>query len=81
MPRYFFHVHDLLGAIKDDEGMDLADLDEAKAEAVRSAREMVAEGKKVGAAGLDRVIEVKTAEGETVFMLIFEEAFLRDLGS
>lgn len=78
MPKYYFHVHDRLGVINDDEGMELADMDEVKAEAIQSAREMLAEGKKLGVLGLDRMIAVKDADGKTVLTLHFEDAVLRD---
>lgn len=42
MPNYFFHIRDSAGVIADDEGMALADLPAARAEAKISAMEIYA---------------------------------------
>lgn len=80
MARYFFHVHDRLGILEDDEGIEFTTLDEAKEEAQRSARDLMAESKKFGTLGLDRVIEVQTANGDTVYSLWFKDALRPDDG-
>jgi hypothetical protein len=77
MPRFFFDVLDRLGVIKDDEGMELPSLDEAKAEAMRSAQDLIAEAEKIGPPALYRSIEVQTAEGATVWKLKFHDAVAR----
>ena len=41
MPQYYFHICDSLGVIADDEGMPLADLHAARAEANMSMLEIV----------------------------------------
>ncbi|WP_409515593.1 DUF6894 family protein [Agrobacterium sp.] len=43
MPRYFFHVRDCDGLSLDEEGVELASDDRARAEAMQAAREMLAE--------------------------------------
>jgi len=43
MPRYFFHVRDRDGLSLDEEGVELASDDRARAEAMQAAREMLAE--------------------------------------
>jgi len=43
MPRYFFHVSDTDGTSFDEEGVVLASDDQARAEAMQAAREMLAE--------------------------------------
>ncbi|MBV9419721.1 MAG: hypothetical protein JO348_08110 [Alphaproteobacteria bacterium] len=45
MPRYYFHIRDAMGTIDDTEGLELATLDAAEAEAQRSA-ESIAEQRK-----------------------------------
>jgi hypothetical protein len=78
MPMYFFDIHDRLGVIKDTEGMELGSMDEVRAEAVRSAREMIAESRKIGSPALDRMFAVRNAEGEIVLNFRFGDAVLRD---
>jgi hypothetical protein len=40
MPRYYFHVHDSDGLDRDRVGTELADIHEARSEAVNVAREL-----------------------------------------
>jgi hypothetical protein len=42
MPRYFFHIRSDDVFIRDPDGSDLPDLDAARAEAVHSARDLLA---------------------------------------
>jgi hypothetical protein len=44
MCTYYFHVRDEIGLVQDQDGIDLPDLRTAAAEAMRSAREYVADG-------------------------------------
>ena len=41
--RYFFHIRTEDGLIPDEEGMDLPGLDQARAEAITSARDLATE--------------------------------------
>jgi len=43
MPRYYFHIEDDGDTIVDREGIELADLDAAREEAVAGAREIMSE--------------------------------------
>ena len=43
MPRYFFHIKDDDHLIRDEEGVDLDDLDAIKAEVIESSRAVVSE--------------------------------------
>lgn len=78
MTKYFFHVRDRLGVMKDNEGMELSTLEDARAEALRSAKHLIAESKKFGTFGLDRVIEVEDGDGQRVYTLPFKTAHLLD---
>ena len=56
MPRYFFHVRSLGGGVAEDtEGIELPDLETARAEAEQSAVELSFEA-------LDELIEVEAVE-------------------
>ena len=50
MQRYFFHLRDGGELIPDETGMDLAGLEEARREAVQSARDILAEQFRAGQA-------------------------------
>jgi hypothetical protein len=43
MPRYFFNIRDDQDMVRDEEGMDLPDLQSAREEAQDCARELLAE--------------------------------------
>jgi hypothetical protein len=49
MPTYYFHVRSGSELIRDQEGQELASLEDARAEALGSARDLLAEGARVGA--------------------------------
>ena len=48
MPRYFFHMRSDQGFIRDPDGSELPDLDAARAEAIVSARHLLADMLKHG---------------------------------
>ena len=48
LPRYYFHIQEPNQTIRDDEGQECPDLESAKREAALSARELVAEGVRLG---------------------------------
>jgi hypothetical protein len=48
MPRFYFHIRDGRKLIPDEEGLGLPNFSTAKREAVRSARELLAEAIMMG---------------------------------
>ena len=72
MTRYYFNIIDGV-RIDDEEGQELADDDAARAEAVRSARSMMAEAVWNGRLPLDESIEI-VAHGRVVAVLPFSDA-------
>ena|SRR5688500_18276661 len=73
MPRFFFHIRD--GATLDDpDGMFLPDVRAARLEAVRSARDIMADDLRRGRIHLSSWIEVTDAQGEPIFAVPFGEA-------
>jgi hypothetical protein len=74
VPRFFFHVFDDLDA-RDDEGVELRDLNEAKAYATRSARHLMSESLKEGRAiSLDHRIVVADEQRHIVATVRFADA-------
>lgn len=71
--RYFFHLHNDID-VRDDEGVDLPDLDTARRRAVQYACEMAAESVRDGHLVLSHSIEVTDEAGDRVFSLSFADA-------
>ena len=65
MPRYYFHIEHEGRTILDREGIELADLDEAREEAVAAARQLISDHVLRGRA-VDGRRFVITDEGGTV---------------
>lgn len=74
MVLHYFDVRDRLVVCRSSCGTR----ERRRAEAARHAHAMIAEGKKLGAPGLDRTIEVKDAEGNAVVTLRFADALRED---
>ena len=73
MPRYFFHIRDG-ESIDDPDGMYLPDTRTARLEAMRSARDLMAEDVRRGRLSLTSWIEVTDEHGEAIFAVPFAEA-------
>jgi hypothetical protein len=74
VPRYHFHIrHEAAGNLeRDEEGLILADVAAAKAEAVQSAKELVIE--RIRASDrIDCRFEVTDSDGNLVFQLPFRD--------
>ena len=63
--RYFFHIRDLDGRIRDEEGSELPDMAAARREARATARDFASEDLKCGGPIIDRSIEI-TAGGAVI---------------
>ena len=73
MPRFFFHLRDG-ESIDDPDGMYLPDMRTARLEAMRSARDIMAEDVRRGHLELSHWIEVTDENGEAIFAVPFREA-------
>ena len=73
MPRYFFHVYDHALA-RDDDGIELADREAAKREAIRGARALACEQAEKGVLHLEHRVEVEDEEGRRVFSVRYGDA-------
>jgi hypothetical protein len=73
MPRFFLHLRDG-DTICDDDGLIFASPEEARQEAVRAARDMMADQVRQGRLSLKDRIEVEDEGGNTVVTVTFREA-------
>jgi len=71
---YFFHIHTEADHIADLEGIELPDLDAVQEEAVRAARELMADHVLQGQAPDQREFRVADAEGRMVLRFRFKDA-------
>jgi hypothetical protein len=70
VPRFFFNVYDDIIA-KDEEGIELPNLAAARLEAIRGARELIAEQVRHGHFVLSHWIDVLDEHDETVLTITF----------
>ena len=74
MPHYHFNLHNSIGFVADEEGQELADLDAARAEALRNARGLMAEEVRGGRLDLEGKLEIVDGRGTVLLTLAFAEA-------
>ena len=74
MILFFFHVHNRIGFVEDEEGRELADLEAARHEAIAGARSIVSEEAKQGCVDLRGRIDVADAERNILLSIPFDEA-------
>ena len=72
MPRFFFHLRDD-ESIDDPDGIFLPDTRSARLEAIRSARDIMAEDVRRGQLSLSSRIEVTDENGEPILAVPFRE--------
>lgn len=77
MPRFFFHSRLLDQTYLDPEGMDLPDLAAAVAEAVLSAREMMADELRHGPLTLGRSFDITSEDGQVLASVAFADCLQR----
>ena len=73
MPRYFFNIYDDV-VVKDDEGMELPNLEAARLQALNGARDLIATQVRHGYMERSHWLEVEDAAGEVLLNLTFAEA-------
>ncbi len=69
MPRFYFHLRDDAGLMRDTEGSELPDLDAARAEAVADARSLVAEWLRMGQVVDGRRFEIADEAGQVLAVI------------
>ena len=78
MHRYFFHLRDGGNLVPDETGMELASLEDARREAVQSARDILADQLRAGQALDGQRIEIADERGEVLVIVTFREALRPD---
>jgi hypothetical protein len=78
MPRYYFHLYDGPDVVPDDTGMDLADIQEARIEAIKSARDILADQLRAGEALDGQLIEIADEKGTVLGIVKFKDALRPD---
>jgi hypothetical protein len=73
MPRFFLHMRND-DVIEDREGLFLEDADQARREAIRSARDIIAEDVRHGWVRLTGAIEVADENGQPILTVPFRQA-------
>ena len=73
MPRFFFHLKDGI-TLCDDEGMSFDTVEEARKEAMRTAREIMADEVRRGSLNLVDRIEIADEGGNAVTVVTFADA-------
>lgn len=72
MPRFFFHVYDD-SVTHDEEGREFGDVEAAKREATKGARELMCEQVRKGYLALNHRVEVEDDNGNRVAVIRFRE--------
>jgi hypothetical protein len=75
VPRFFFHVIDDTVS-RDDEGLDLADVGEARLKALAGIRGMICGQVMDGRLFLHHRVDVEEEDGDTVLSLTFGDALI-----
>ena len=74
MARFYLNIHNGIGDVKDEEGRELAGLEEARAAAIEGIRSLVSEEAKTGLLDLTGFIEIVDAEGVVLCQVEYQEA-------
>jgi hypothetical protein len=79
MPRFYLHVCNGNGFTEDSEGQDLPDVEAARALAITSARDIMADEMRGGMLNPASFIEVEDAERKLLFTVHFSDAYTVNL--
>ncbi|KQX26019.1 MULTISPECIES: DUF6894 family protein [unclassified Sphingomonas] len=74
MPHFYFHVFNGTGETRDEEGVDLADLDMAYDRALSGIRSILREELGRGLLDFDGMIRVTDQQGQLLFEVPFDTA-------
>ena len=74
MARFYFHIFNGNGETRDDEGVELANLDEARAQAVTGIRSILRDEVTRGKLDLTGVLKVADKAEHVLMEIRFEEA-------
>jgi hypothetical protein len=72
--RFFFHLHEPDGDVRDEEGLELPSVEEAFRRAIQGARSLIASDVLAGALPLATTMVVEDEAGGRAFELPFRDA-------
>ncbi|PSJ37354.1 DUF6894 family protein [Allosphingosinicella deserti] len=75
MPRYYFHIRNGSGFIRDEEGRELPDEAVARDEALKGIRSIISSEASGGLLDLTGELDIADAQDEVIETLRFDEAF------
>jgi hypothetical protein len=78
MQRFYFHLRDGTQFVPDETGMDLSGMEEARREAIQSAREILADQLRNGEALDGQRIEISDDTGTVLEVVTFKDALRPD---
>jgi hypothetical protein len=74
MQHFYFHLYNHVGFVRDHEGQQLPDLDQAREQARREIRSIVSEEAKEGVIDLTGRVEIAGGAGEILEVVLFAQA-------
>jgi hypothetical protein len=74
MPRFFFHLHNRIGAVPDEEGQELPGLEAATSVAVQNIRSILAEDARTGVIDLKGRVDIADERGQVRATVRYAEA-------
>ena len=74
MIRYFLHIRDRAGSVRDEDGGDFSGLVAAIDEAQRGIRSLLSDSVKAGTLDLDGYIEIADVDGVPVLVVSYTDA-------
>ena len=74
MPHYYLHLHNGLGFVRDEEGLELPDVAAARAQAISGIRSIVSDEVLQGCLSLAGKIEIVGDDGAPISVVRFDEA-------
>jgi hypothetical protein len=74
MALFYFHIQEGDCLVKDDEGVELSDLTEARAEAIEAAREILAEAIRSGEEFVDKAFVIADERGRHLVSIPMRDA-------
>jgi len=74
MARYHLHLHNSIGFVRDEEGAEFQDLEEARSSAVDSVRSILCEEVEQGVIDLRGWIDIADPGGDLLASIRFAEA-------